>query len=254
MVPLSIRFGSEEFVDGTTLSTEEFWARCAASSVLPETVGPLTGRLPGGLRAAADQGYDGVLCLTLSSGVSATYQSAVTAAKDLGDGVPVRVIDSRSMTMGLGLMVLDVADLAASGADLDDAGRPGADAHPPHPVSESSTRSSTSKRGAGSAGPGPSWDRSCPSSRWSPWSTGWSKRSRSSGPGPVAALPGRQGRELPTHQPSGREQRRRHRHRRLPRPAQGVHTEYPLVVVDLGPVVGTHTGPGTVGLCIVTSD
>jgi len=33
-----------------------------------------------------------------------------------------------------------------------------------------------------------------------------------------------------------------------------VATEHPLVVVDLGPVVGTHTGPGTIGMCIITVD
>ena len=35
---------------------------------------------------------------------------------------------------------------------------------------------------------------------------------------------------------------------------EGVESEHPLVVEDLGPVVGTHTGPGTVGLCFVTAD
>jgi fatty acid-binding protein DegV len=40
IVPLSIRFGDEEFVDGRDLTTEEFWARCKASPVLPETSAP----------------------------------------------------------------------------------------------------------------------------------------------------------------------------------------------------------------------
>ena len=35
---------------------------------------------------------------------------------------------------------------------------------------------------------------------------------------------------------------------------EGVETRHPLVVVDLGPVVGTHTGPGTIGVCMVTPD
>ena len=118
IVPLSIRFGSEEFVDGSTLSTDEFWARCAASSVLPETSAPSPGAFQEAFLAAADDGYDGVLSISLSSGVSATYQAASTAAVDLPVSMPVRVVDSRSMTMGLGLMVLDLADLATTGADL----------------------------------------------------------------------------------------------------------------------------------------
>jgi DegV family protein with EDD domain len=35
---------------------------------------------------------------------------------------------------------------------------------------------------------------------------------------------------------------------------EGVQTEHPLVVTDLGPVVGTHTGPGTIGMCMVMAD
>ncbi len=60
IVPLSIRFGSEEFVDGSTLSTDEFWARCKASSVLPETSAPSPGAFQEAFVAAADDGYDGV--------------------------------------------------------------------------------------------------------------------------------------------------------------------------------------------------
>src|ERR1700722_649658 len=101
VVPLSIRFGSEEFVDGTTLSSDDFWARCAASAVLPETSAPSPGAFQEAFLAAADDGYDGVLSISLSSGVSATYQSAVAAAKAVVDRIPVRTVDSRSLTMGL---------------------------------------------------------------------------------------------------------------------------------------------------------
>ncbi len=67
VVPLSIRFGSEEFVDGSTLTADEFWARCAASAVLPETSAPSPGAFQEAFLAAADDGYDGVLCISLSS-------------------------------------------------------------------------------------------------------------------------------------------------------------------------------------------
>src|SRR5665213_921497 len=119
IVPLSIRFGDEEFVDGKDLTTEEFWARCKASPVLPETAAPSPGAFQEAFLAAANDGYDGVLSLSLSGGVSATFLAASTAANAVADRIEVRAIDSRSMTMSLGLMVLDVADLAAGGADLD---------------------------------------------------------------------------------------------------------------------------------------
>jgi DegV family protein with EDD domain len=69
-------------------------------------------------QAAADDGADGVLCLTISSGVSGTYGSAVTAAESFS-GIPVRVVDTRSLTMGQGLLVVAAAEEAAAGDGLD---------------------------------------------------------------------------------------------------------------------------------------
>ena len=119
IVPLSIRFGDEEFVDGKDLTTKEFWARCKASPMLPETAAPSPGAFQEAFKAAATDGYDGVLSLSLSGGVSATFQAATAAAKAVADTIDVRALDSRSMTMGLGLMVLDLADMASAGADLE---------------------------------------------------------------------------------------------------------------------------------------
>jgi DegV family protein with EDD domain len=119
LVPLSIRFGNEEFVDGRDLTTAEFWARCKASDVLPETAAPSPGAFQEAFLAAAAEGYDGVLSISISGGVSATFQAATAAAKAVADTIEVRTVDSRSMTMGLGLICLDTADLASTGAGLD---------------------------------------------------------------------------------------------------------------------------------------
>ena len=70
--------------------------------MLPETAAPSPGAFQEAFLAAADDGYDGVLSLSLSAGVSATYQAAVAAAKAVADRIEVRTVDSRSMTMGLG--------------------------------------------------------------------------------------------------------------------------------------------------------
>ena len=120
IVPLSIRFGSEEFVDGATLTADEFWSRCKSSDVLPETSAPSPGAFQEAFLGAAGDGYDGVVCINLSGALSATYQAARTAAEAVSDQVPVRVIDSRSVTMGQGLMVLAAAESAAGGASLDE--------------------------------------------------------------------------------------------------------------------------------------
>jgi DegV family protein with EDD domain len=118
VVPLTIRFGQEELEDRRQLSPDEFWLRTAGKGDLPETSAPSPGSFVAAFQQAADEGAEGILCLNLSSGVSATYASAVTAADTFG-AVPVRVVDTRSLTMGQGLMVIAAAEEAAAGADLD---------------------------------------------------------------------------------------------------------------------------------------
>jgi DegV family protein with EDD domain len=118
VVPLTIRFGSEEFEDRTELTPEEFWRRCKGKGDLPETAAPSPGAFMAAYERAASDGADGVLCLTISSKLSATYASAVTAA-DSYSGIPVRVVDTLSVTMGQGLLVIAAAEEAAAGADLD---------------------------------------------------------------------------------------------------------------------------------------
>jgi DegV family protein with EDD domain len=118
VVPLTIRFGESELVDREELTPAQFWARCASSAVLPETAAPAPGAFMTAFDRAAEQGHEGVVCVTLSSALSATHQAAVAAAAD--SPLPVRVVDSRSITMGQGLLALAGAELAAKGARLDE--------------------------------------------------------------------------------------------------------------------------------------
>lgn len=119
IVPLTIRFGDEELVDRRDLTPKEFWARCATSPVLPETAAPSPGAFEEAYRRAASLGATGVVCVSLSSGLSATFQSAVLAADSVKDVIEVRVVDSRSLTMGEGMMAVAAADAAAAGGDID---------------------------------------------------------------------------------------------------------------------------------------
>jgi DegV family protein with EDD domain len=118
VVPLSIRFGSEEFTDGVDLTVEQFYEKLASSADLPETAAPAPGAFEEAFRRQAQAGADAIVCINLSSGLSATYQSAQTAAS-AGD-LDVRVVDSRSITSGLGTQVTLAAEAAAGGASADD--------------------------------------------------------------------------------------------------------------------------------------
>jgi DegV family protein with EDD domain len=72
VVPLTIRFGVEEFEDRSELTPEEFWRRCKGKGDLPETAAPSPGAFMAAYERAASEGADAVLCLTISSKLSAT--------------------------------------------------------------------------------------------------------------------------------------------------------------------------------------
>jgi DegV family protein with EDD domain len=83
VVPLTIRFGSQEFVDREQLSVADFYARMANANDLPETAAPSPGAFEEAFRKVAADGADAVVCINLSSELSATMQSAQNAAKAL---------------------------------------------------------------------------------------------------------------------------------------------------------------------------
>ncbi len=118
VVPLTIRFGEEEFVDRKELSTAEFWRRLETSSVLPETAAPSVGAFEETFRRLADEGADGIVCVNLSAKLSATMQSAQVAAKALDGLCPVSIVDSKSASMGIGTLAIYAARRARDGADL----------------------------------------------------------------------------------------------------------------------------------------
>jgi DegV family protein with EDD domain len=118
IVPLTIRFGDEELVDRKELGTGEFWRRLAASPVLPETSAPSAGAFEEVFRRLADDGADGIVCINLSSRLSATMQAAQVAAKAVDHDCPVQVIDSLQVSMALGSLCLTAAQRADAGADL----------------------------------------------------------------------------------------------------------------------------------------
>jgi DegV family protein with EDD domain len=120
VVPLSIRFGDDEFVDREQLSVEEFYRRMAESSALPETAAPAPGAFREAFQKATSEGADAIVCINLSSELSATMQSAQNAAQALKDEADIRVIDSRSITGGLGIQVLEAAKAAREGRSADD--------------------------------------------------------------------------------------------------------------------------------------
>jgi len=119
VVPLTIRFGKEELVDRKELSTDDFWRRLAESDVLPETSAPSAGAFEGAFRRLVDDGATGIICINLSSKLSATMQSAQVAAQAVQADCRVVVVDSLMVSMGLGSLCLTAARRAADGDSLE---------------------------------------------------------------------------------------------------------------------------------------
>jgi len=123
IVPLSVRFGDEEFIDREELTTSEFWSRCVNSDTLPETAAPAPGQFETVYRTLAAEGATGVVVVSLSSRLSATMQSAQLAARTISDedgiDLDIRVVDSLTITMGLGTIALACARAAEDGATID---------------------------------------------------------------------------------------------------------------------------------------
>lgn len=116
VVPVEVRFGSELFRPGVNLSVDEFWVRMTApGSPFPTTAAPAPGEFAAAFQAAFDGGADAIVCIDVSEGLSATYRAAVLGA-ELLPGREIHVIDSRSVSAGVGMLAQLAARMAAAGS------------------------------------------------------------------------------------------------------------------------------------------
>ncbi len=120
VVPLTIRFGAEEMVDREDISPDDFWRRLPDADELPQTAAPSPGRFEAAYRRLAAAGAEGVVAVCISSALSGTFQSAQIAASAVAGEVPVRVVDSRLTSAALGLATLAAADAADAGGGLEE--------------------------------------------------------------------------------------------------------------------------------------
>jgi DegV family protein with EDD domain len=118
-VPITIHFGDEVLETGVDIDDARMFARVDREGRLPTTSAPAPGKFVEVYQAAVEDGAETVICFCVSSEVSATYNAAVTAC-DLCPECDVRVVDSRSLSMGQGFVVLAAAEAAQAGADPDE--------------------------------------------------------------------------------------------------------------------------------------
>lgn len=119
VVPLTLMFGEEAFRDNVDMTPEQFYERLPRSPQLPTTSQPSPVEYMNVYRRIQEQ-YPGspILSFHISSGLSGTYQSAVLAKSMLEeDGEAVTVVDSLSASYGFGFMVVEAARLAQQGKE-----------------------------------------------------------------------------------------------------------------------------------------
>jgi DAK2 domain fusion protein YloV len=117
LVPLSLRFGEEEFLDRVTISPAEFYRRLQNAKDLPKTSQPSTAQF----KQAFDdvlRRYENVIAILLSSSVSGTYQNAKLSSKFFKERNIV-VIDSRIASMGLGFLVREAVEMRNRGESVE---------------------------------------------------------------------------------------------------------------------------------------
>ena len=120
IVPLSVRFGEAEYTDLVDLSVSDFYQKMAESDLLPSTAAPSPGAFEAAFKRCAEAGADGVICINLSLALSATGQAAQLAADALANTLPVKCIDSKSITSGLGTIIRKAAAAAKDGGSMDE--------------------------------------------------------------------------------------------------------------------------------------
>ena len=112
IVPLSITIDDKTYVDLFELSTEDFWRLADSSSGLPMTAAPSSEAFKEAYQKAASEGFTEIIVITLSSKLSATYQSAKTAAEEFASGersISIEVLDSELATYGEGKLAVFAA-------------------------------------------------------------------------------------------------------------------------------------------------
>jgi len=116
---ITIHFGEEILKANLEITDEQLIERVNREGKLPTTAAPSPGDFAEIYQEAFDEGADEIICLTVSGDVSATYQAALTA-KELHPGKEITVVDTKSISMGQGFMVLKAAEMAREGKNREE--------------------------------------------------------------------------------------------------------------------------------------
>ncbi len=115
-VPLYINMGDESFQDGVTVTPSDIYAYVAKTGTLPKTAAPSVGDYLE-FFSKLKEDCDEIIHFNISSEFSSAHQNALVAAQEIGGVYP---IDSRNLSTGTGLLVLEACEMAQNGMDADE--------------------------------------------------------------------------------------------------------------------------------------
>ncbi len=118
VVPLTVNFGLESYRDGIDITSSQFFSRLVSGKSLPTTSQPSVGAFAEVYADLASQGHD-IMSIHASGMLSGTLNSATQATKEVA-GVGVAIVDTLSVSLGEGLVVMEAARLAQAGATLEE--------------------------------------------------------------------------------------------------------------------------------------
>lgn len=112
IMPLFVSLGEKNCIDGVSIRPEDIYDYYNACKKLPKSGARSSEDYANFFRSYLQEGYDAVIHFSISAEMSASYNNAVSAASKFNN---VFVVDSRSLSTGIGLLVLDACDMAAQG-------------------------------------------------------------------------------------------------------------------------------------------
>jgi len=120
IVPLTVSFGKKVYRDGIDLNAEEFYSKLAQSEELPKTAQPSVGSFIDVYETLAQQDNE-IISIHLSNKLSGTYNAALLAKEAMTKDCRIEVVDSKSVSMGLGLTVIAAAKAVRDGVTFKEA-------------------------------------------------------------------------------------------------------------------------------------
>ena len=119
VVPTCINIGDRSYLDGVEITRQEFYERLPSFSLFPTTAAPGIGLFLQAFEQAAREGATGIVSVHPPAELSSLYSVAELAAREMR-GLPIAVVDSRQVTLGMGSVVLAAARMAVMGRPVDE--------------------------------------------------------------------------------------------------------------------------------------